>query len=303
MFAWLRKARPIAISLIGYLLVTVSVFLLFLYLGFPFRLIEKRIIGLIEEKTSIKLDIREALFRPPAIFIWKGVRSSSQTIPYLDGLNLDLINARVNILSLLKRRIETDIKAEGAGGNFQGRLVVGRDERGIYYSLNGGGINLDLDRIIQNKDARGNNISGRMRLDLDYSWSAISPSFGKGLLDLEIAGLNLKNIEVNGFPIKEILFTSVTGKVGLKEEVVNIERLIAKTNDIELIGSGNIIIRNQFRESMLNLTFNINRRGEGPIASLLTPFTVSNKGRPIILAVKGSLDHPLYYLNDIQLNR
>lgn len=303
MFVWLRKARPIIISLIGYLLVTVSVFLLFLYLGFPFRQIEKRIIGLIEEKTSIKLDIREDLFRPPAVFIWKGVRFSSQTIPYLDGLNLDIINARVNILSLLKRRIETDIKAEGAGGNFQGRLVVGRDERGTYYSLNGGGTSLDLDRIIQNKDARGNNISGRMRLDLDYAWSAISPSYGKGLLDLEIAGLNLKNIEVNGFPIKEILFSSVTGKVGLKGEVVNIERLTAKTNDVELIGSGNIIIRNQFRESMLNLTFNINRRGEGPIASLLTPFSVSNKGRPIILAVKGTLDHPLYYLNDIQLNR
>ncbi|MEK7824860.1 MAG: type II secretion system protein GspN [Nitrospirota bacterium] len=303
MFVWLRKASPIIISLIGYLLVTVSVFLLFLYLGFPFRQIEKRIIGHIEEKTSIKLDIREDLFRPPAVFILKGVKFSSQTIPFLDGLYLEIINARVNILSLLKKRIETDIKAEGAGGNFQGRLVVGRDEKGLYYNLNGGGINLDLERIIQKKDVRGNNISGRLKLDLVYSSSAMSPSYGTGLLDLDVAGLNLKNIEVSGFPIREILFSSVAGKVGLKGEVVNIERLIAKTNDIELIGSGNIIIRNQFRESMLNLTFNINRKGDGPIASLLAPFTVSNTGRPIILAVKGTLDHPLYYLNDIQLNR
>lgn len=270
---------------------------------FPFRQVERRIISLLEEKASIKLDIREDIFRPPARYLWKGVRLNVQNIPYLDGIELDLISTQLNLIPLLKRRIETEFKMEGIGGNLNGRLVVGREESRFLYSLKGSGANIDLNKMIQIKGDKSNNIAGRLRLNIDYAWSGNDPAKGNGVLDLEIAGLNIKNIEVSGFPIKDLSLSSVSGKVGLKEDVINIERLNAKTTDIELVGSGNIIIRNRFMESMLNLTFNINRKGDGPIATLLSPFAASNKGRPIIFAIKGSIDHPLYYLNDIQLNR
>lgn len=270
---------------------------------FPFRQVERRIISLLEDKASIKLDIREDLFRPPANYIWKGVRFNMQNIPYLDGIELDRVSAHVNLLPLFKRRIETELKAEGVGGNFNGKLVIEKEKRGFSYSIKGGGVNINLDRVIQANGDREGNISGKLRLDIDYAWSGNDPANGNGVLNLEIAGLNVKHIEVNGFPIKDLLFSSVSGKVGLKGDVISIERLTAKTTGIELVGSGNIIKRDRLMESMLNLTFNINQRGDGPIAALLAPFTVSNKGRPAILAIKGSIDHPLYYLNDIQLNR
>lgn len=289
--------------MVGYLLFTLSVFLLFLYLMFPFRQVERRIISLLEEKAAIKLEIKEGQFRPPVKYLWRGVRFNIQNTPYLDGIEMDLISAHLNLLPLLNRRIETELKVDGAGGSLNGRLVIERDKKGILYGIKGGGGNIDLNRVIRVKGEKENNISGKLKLDIDYAWSGNDPASGNGVIDLEVDGLNIKNIEANGFPVKDLTFSSVLGKVYLKGEVINIEKLTAKTTDIEIVGSGNIIKRNRFMESMLNLTFNINRRAEGPIASLLAPFSASNKGRPIILAIKGSIEHPIYYLNDIQLSR
>lgn len=303
MIIWLKKARPVFISLVGYLLFTLSVFLLFLYLMFPFRQVERRIISLLEEKASIKLEIKEDQFRPPVKYLWKGIKFNIQNTPYLDGIELDMISAQLNLLPLLKKRIEAELKVDGAGGSLNGRLIIEKDKRGTSYSIKGSGGNIDLNRVIRTTDEKKNNIAGKLKLDIDYLWSGNDPAGGNGAIDLEVNGLNVKNIEVNGFPIKDLTFSSVSGKVGLKGEVINIEKLTARTTDIELVGGGNIIRRNRFMESMLNLTFNINKMAEGPIAAILAPFSASNKGRPIILAIKGSIEHPIYYLNDIQLNR
>ena len=299
----LRKAIHIFIPLAGYLLFTLSIFLLFLYLNFPFKKTEKRVISLIEEDGSIKITKMESLLKPPANFTWKGIRIDFLNIPFFNEIEMDTISIQLKILPLLRKQIVADFSAEGIGGRMDGLLVARKDTKGFLYNIRGRGANLDLGRVIQDAGEKKNNIAGRLRADLDYSWSANDPSRGDGMLDLEVTGFKARNIEINGFPIRDIGFSSISGKIVLKRGVLNLEKLTAKTTDMEITGSGNIIMGNNLTQSMLNLAFNIITKGEGPNALLLAPLTPQAKGSPIVLSVKGSLDHPLYYINDIKLNR
>ncbi len=294
LFKWIRKNRFVVLSVLGYTLFALLSLFLFLYLTFPYEKFQKRVLAIIEENTSIRIKVEEGGLRFPFGIQWQGVHFFLSPNLERDFFTSDSIEAEVEPFPLLKRIVEIPLSVHAIGGEFNGRLSIEQREKEIQYLLEGKGSDLDLKRLNLRGMGLKEGIEGILKGEIKSGWTGRNFLRGEGFLYFESSDVRLKNIGspiVGGFTLPEAFFSKITGRINLKDGVGHLDNLLATGPEVEVSGSGNILLKEALPESLINLSFNLHLRG--PLAGNL-----QSKG-PLRLSVRGTLRRPLFYINEI----
>lgn len=294
LFNWIRKNRLLILSAIGYTLFAIILMLFFLYLTFPYEKLQKRILALLEEEISLTIKVEEGKFLFPFGVKWDGIHFFHHRSPGMELFTADGIKAELELIPLFKRIVELPLSVHAIGGEFNGRLSIEQREKEIQYLLEGKGSDLDLKRLNLQGMGLKEGIEGILKGEISSGWTGRDFLRGEGFLYFESSDVRLKNIMspiVGGFTLPEAFFSKITGRINLKDGVGHFDNLLATGPEVEVSGSGNILLKEALPESLINLSFNLHLRG--PLAGNL-----QSKG-PLRLSVRGTLRRPLFYINEI----
>ncbi|MFQ5949337.1 MAG: type II secretion system protein GspN [Nitrospiria bacterium] len=294
MFAWLDNRKKIA-AVFGYILFGLLTFLFFIYLTFPFHLLEVKLILALEEESGCEISVDKKGFHLPSRVSWKGIRATCPERPFSQwreerlDFNVESIDIRLAPSPLLwNRRGEIDFRIGMVGGEMTGHLTVAKKRDRLSFSLTTQGEKIDLTRF---------GLSGSLDLEGSGDWVEQEVLNGKGDLSFSLRGGRFKEIGGWAVPIGEVSFSDIHGKISWQKGRVAIDQFSARGNEVDLQSeSGNLIIRKPLDGSLVTLTLKTMPKGD--LKEIATLFVEGYSGRePLILGIRGPLRRPQISLN------
>lgn len=295
MFAWLRTKKNKAAIVLGYVFFGLLMFLLFLYLTFPFHLLTAKLILALEKESGCEISVKESRFHFPSRVLWNGIRTRCANLSFLPGggrdldLNITSIDARVAPVPLLtERRGEIDFGIGVADGALSGHLTIAKKDKQVISSLAVQGENIDLARF---------GVSGHLDLEGNGDWMNQDVLDGEGVLSFALKEGRFKEIGAWAVPVGEVSFSDIHGKISWGQGRVVVDQFSARGNEIDLQGeSGNLILRKPLDGSLVTLTLKAMPKGD--LKQMATLFIQGYTGRePLILGIRGPLRRPRVSLN------
>jgi type II secretion system protein N len=293
--AWLKRKKKKTAAVLGYVFFGLLMFLVFLYLSFPFHLLTSKLILALEKESGCEISVEESRFYFPSRVLWSGIRSQCANASFLPGDVRDLdvqvtsIDARVLLFPLLMdRRAEIDFGIVFGEGVLSGHLKVGRKDSQFSYSLIVEGAKVDLVPF---------GASGHLDLEGNGDWMDQDLFNGKGVLSLVLKEGQFKKIGAWAVPVGALSFSDIHGKISWGKGRVSVDQFSARGNEVDLEGeSGNIILRKPFDGSLVTLTLKTMPKGD--LKRMATLFIRGYTGRePLILGIRGPLRRPQISLN------
>lgn len=291
--SWLRSQKKRAAILLGYASFGLLMFLFFIYLTFPFDLLELKLISTLESESGCKILVDQKGFHFPARLSWRGIRGSCPQ-PALSQWSIESLQAELAPVPLLwNRRGEIDFRAGVAGGEVAGHLTAIEREGGRSFSLKTEGRRLNLAPF---------GLSGILSLDGEGSWTEQEVLRGKGALSFTLEEARFSEIAGWAVPIGEVSFSNVQGKIFWRNGTVGIERFSAEGSEVDLVSEGgNLLLREPLDGSMLTLTLKAMPKGD--LQQVATLFVQGYSGRePLTLGMKGPLRQPQVSVNGRVVN-
>jgi len=292
MWSWLNQKRKWGVIL-GYTFFGLMMFLLFLYLTFPFSLLELKLISILESESRCKISVDQRGFHFPSRISWKGIRGSCPQ-PAFSQWKVDSLNAELAPLPLLfSRRGEVDFHLKLAGGELAGHLTAMEGKGGPDLSLRAQSKKVDLAPF---------GLSGLLTAEGEGSWVGQDVLKGKGNVAFILDGLRLKEIGKWAVPIGEVAFSNVQGKVFWRNGTVGLERFSAEGETVDLKSEGgNLLLREPLAASLLTLTLKATPKGS--LQQVASVFVQGYTGRePLTVGMKGPLGQPQLSLNGKPIN-
>lgn len=288
MFNWIKnQKRKWAVGL-GYTFFGFLMLLFFLYRTFPFGLLESRLISAIESESGCRMTVGKRGIHFPLRLAWREVQVDCPAGP-VPRWTIQSVDAAVAPLPLLfRRRGEVDFRIGIAEGEIVGHATAIRTREGISLSLKNEGRKLNLGRF---------GLSGLLDLEGEGNWVGSDLLKAKGSLTFTINSVQLKQVGQWVVPIGEVSFSSIRGKINLRNGMLVVERFAAQGNEVDLTSDGgNLLLREPLEGSLLSLSLKATPKGS--LEQMASLFVQGYSGRePLSLGLKGPIGRPQISLN------
>ncbi len=250
--------------------------LIFLYLTFPYELLERRILSHFERR-GIRVERERRQVRFPLIFFWEGVKIKAGEGPQI---TLQSVRGEVNPFSLFARRADVDLALAAAGGFSRGVLRVdfGVPPAGRFFVRE----SMEGIELLQLPLA---GISGKVRGTIEGEWIEDILK-GSGSVGLDLRSLLIPPIG----PFPQFRFDSAALKVRWKGGVATIDEFSGTGEEGQVSGSGTALLRDPYRETILNLSLKVVPRE--PLRRMIEPFFPKNPGEAYQVALTGTIGRP-----------
>ncbi len=290
-----RKRKLLAIGSLGAW--GLVVFLALFVHNFPGRLLAEHFIEAVSQTTGIGISAQNANFSLPARLSYAGLHLVTTSPEGPLDWEIPQATGTVSLISLAtgKPRYNFDVKAYG--GEFRGRLRQAR--HGTWNHLKGKTIR-PIDLLMAKKLIR-QDLSGLLNLETDYTWTKGLEQRGHGMLSLRVRDLIIRSLNINGFPLPDLTFQHVRGRVFLHDGQGRLETLTADGPLAHVTGTGTILLRVPYNQSLINLDLHARLRGQ--LKSLPLPSVESNTDHTLHIHLQGPLSTPTVALNGLTLSR
>lgn len=275
----------------------VFVFMAFFILNFPGSLLAEHVLEAASQATGVGISAQNSDFSPPARLSYEGLHLVTPSPEGPLDWEIPRATGAASLISLAtgKPRFNFDVKAYG--GEFRGRLQQAR--HGTWNHLKGKTIR-PIDLLMAKKLIR-QNLSGLLNLETDYTWTKGSEQRGHGMLALRIRDLVIHDLNINGFPLPDLIFQKVRGRVFLHDGQGRLETLTADGPLAHVTGTGTIMLNVPYNRSVIDLDLHARLRGQ--LKSLPLPSVESNPDHTLHIHLQGPLSTPTVALNGLTVSR
>jgi type II secretion system protein N len=277
------------LSKLGYLFLGTGVFLIFLYVTFPFDLAQQKIVRLVEEKSGCQIEPEGQTARFPLRLQWSNLRV---LCPYAEPIALDSLEADIAVFPMIFKQegeVAFKIKIAEKGGDIAGTIIANKTPEGIAFVLKkdgqGAGIRVNY---------RG--FSGVVAVKGDGRWIGQDVVMGNGVFNFDVKDAHFKN-QALPWPLSDISFATITGKVSWKTGEILILHFSAEGETAGLMSRGGmLIVHEPFTESFLSTTLNVSPKG--PLKQIAEIMISDYKAsEPLKLEITGPIIAPKVLLN------
>jgi type II secretion system protein N len=280
------------IAAIGYATAAVIAITVFVYLTFPWQQLSDWIRVKIERAAALEISVQNSRVRFPFRLVWNGV-TVSRPGPVARVLwTADQVSVDWPVGAILRRQLDLDFGLQGLGGEARGRVTARRTPQGMKYHLEATANGFDLGKLATGFRLPSRDVSGAVGVNrFEHDWMNGDVLQGQGLLVLEAKEVALKNLEAR--------FSRINGNLSLKGGMGHLENFTAQGDALDLVGSGSLLLRPDFMESLLNFNSRVTvRKPTGPLALLSAMASPSGH---LDFALRGALRRPTPYLNGTPL--
>lgn len=284
-------------QIIGYALFGLVNFFVFLYLTFPFDLLEKKALQTLEVESGCRIAVSQSRFALPVKVSVRGVKASCPRRLFVRGkpgevtLKLKSADLTLSLLPfLINRRGEIDIEAALFGGGISGHLSIERKGEEAAYRLVAEGKALNIAEV-------DSGLSGQVTMKGEGTWMTKDFSKGIGQLSLTLDQGRFKEIGGWTIPVGEVSFSKIEGRLSMRNGRIIVEQFSAEGETADLQnGSGSLLLRSPMDRSIVNLS--IRALPKGSIKEMASLFIQGYTGRdPLKIRINGPLQTPQISLN------
>ena len=281
----------------GYALFALVNFLFFLYLTFPFDLLEEKALRILEAESGCRISVSQSYFALPAKVSVRGLELSCARQLFIKGkpgkvtLKLKSIDLKLALLPLLfNQRGEIDIEAALFGGGVSGHLTIETKGEEETYHLAAEGKAFKLTEVDPG-------LSGQLALKGEGTWMDKDVSRGIASLSLSLDQGRFKEIGGWTIPVGEVSFSKTEARLSMKSGRIMLEQFSARGETVDLPnGNGSLLLRSPMNRSILNLS--IRALPKGSIKEMAVLFIQGYAGQnPLKVRINGPLQRPQISLN------
>lgn len=295
---WFREHRTALFQAVGYLTATVILLTVFLYLTFPWEKLSRYVEVRIEEATASNIEVERSEIRFPFRMIWTGVKFRSKRVNKPIEIDLDRISMEWTLRRLLQRRVELLWSVRVAEGEGRGRILAQPTPQGMQYRVTADSSGMQLDRLIGYFAPDLHGIKGTLRItQLQHDWVGMNPLKGTGTANLELSDSHFEIQNPMAGKV-DLGFNRVTAILSMKAGVAQLEDFLAQGPDMDITGSGNVLIRPFLQNSLVNFTSRATiRNPEGPFSLLMGSSGKPGGGTDLML--RGTIRQPKLFVNGV----
>ena len=279
-----------AFHVVIFILLGIFLFILFLYIGFPYKTLKRRIIGELEAKTPFHYEIEEVRPYP----LWGLTFKNVVIYALVDSkkvkvLGVERIRFTVSLLPLLWRKVSLRLWGKILDGTVEGRFSK-RKERGELTLL---GRDVNLQRIHILRDVVGVEMAGILDGKTMFTLGGGDISKQSGSAEFVISEAILSRFPLPG--IAPLRVGRIQCSVELKRGNVIIKRLAFTGGDLNGKVLGNIFLNSHFSQSRLNLRITIKPSTKFDPRHRVLPFLLGRQGQTegsYAFSLRGTLGRP-----------
>jgi type II secretion system protein N len=235
-----------------FILLGVFLFILFLYIGFPYETLKRRIIGELEAKTPLRYEIEQIRPHPLSGLTFKNVVIyASVDSKKVKVLSVERFRITLSLLPLLWRRVHLRLWGEVLDGTVEGEFS--RKGRGGDLTLVGRDVNLQ--RIHFLREVKGVEMAGTLEGKTMIVLREGDFSGQSGSAEFLINEAVLSRLPLPG--IAPLGMGQIRGNIELDRGKVTIKRLASSGGDLNGQVLGNIFLNSHLPRSRLNLRITI----------------------------------------------
>ena len=279
-----------AFHAVVFILLGIFLFILFLYIGFPYETLKRRIKGELEAKTPFFYEIEEVRPYPLSGLTFKNVVIySSVGSKKVKVLGVERIRVTVSLLPLLWRKVSLRLWGNILGGTVEGEV----SKRGPQGELTLLGRDVKLQQIHILRDVVGVEMEGILRGRTAFTLGEGGISEQSGTAEFAISEAMLSKVPLPG--IAPLRVGRVQGNIELRRGNVIIKRLAFSGGDLSGQVLGTILLNPHFPESRLNLRISIkpSAKFDPKLQVLLSLLGRQGQGEGFYaFSLKGTLLHP-----------
>lgn len=292
MFEWVNRHRAGLIAVIGYVTAAVITITVFVYLTFPWQQLSDWIRVKIEGASALEISVQKSRVRFPFRLIWSGVTVRRPGRPARLLWSADQVSVGWPVGAVLRRRLDLEVGLRALGGEAHGRVTARQTPQGMKYHLEATGKGFDLAMLAAEIQLPSQDVTGALLINrLEHDWMNGNFLQGQGLLVLEAKDVELKELDAR--------FARIGGNMSLKGGMGQLENFSARGDALDLVGSGSLLLRPDFMESLLNFSSRVTlRKPTGPLALLSA---MASPDGHLDFALRGVLRNPTPYVNGTPL--
>ncbi len=273
-----------------FILLGVFLFILFLYIGFPYETLKRRIIGELEAKTPLRYEIEQIRPHPLSGLTFKNVVIYALVdSKKIKVLSVERFRITLSLLPLLWRRVHLRLWGEVLDGTVEGEFS--RKGRGGDLTLVGRDVNLQ--RIHFLREVKGVEMAGTLEGKTMIVLREGDFSGQSGSAEFLISEAKLSRLPLPG--IAPLGMGQIRGDIELDRGKVTIKRLASSGGDLNGQVLGNIFLNSHFPKSRLNLRITIKPSAEFDRRYRIFLSLLGRRGKTegiYAFSLKGTLLHP-----------
>lgn len=297
-FRLLAKYRN-QLIIAGYCLYGLLAVLFFVYLTLPVEAIGRFLLAKASAQAGVHISAKS--FKRSAPF---GFDSEDVTITDFSGPQVFMTSPRVSVAvvpsSLFSHKRLVKISLPIYGGSAEGRLSIDSSGSLPRYELDAALQNILLQEapIFHLKEAgpsdrQAGNLHGIGRAEIHYAWDANRTITGSGQISIEIQDLKTEGMTVMKFPVSDLSFPKVIGKLTMKDGIATLNELSGSGSGMDVTGSGLVQLRQPLMSSLLNITMKLALKNKAGLPdSLVLLKSLVGENRPIELVITGTMGRP-----------
>lgn len=243
-----KKALHAIISV----LIGILFFILFLYLGFPYESLRRRIIGELEAKTPFVYEIEKVLPHPLLGLSFKNaVISSIIGTKKVKVLEMERLRVAISLIQLLRGRTSLRLWGDTLGGTVEGRL----SRSGGQTKLTLLGREMNLRKIQVLRDVVGVEMVGILRGKTTLTLGEGDISRQSGTAEFTVSEGKFSKLPLPG--LAPLGVGLIQGSLEMKGGNVIVKRFAFSGGDFNGEVLGNILLDARLSQSRLNLRITI----------------------------------------------
>ena len=235
-----------------FILLGIFLFILFLFIGFPYESLKRRIIGELEAKTPFHYEIEKVRPYPLWGLTFKNVVIyASVDSKKIKVLGVERIRITGSLLPLLWRKVSLRLWGKILGGTMEGRFSKRREQGEL--TLLGRDVNLQRIHIL--RDVVGVEMEGILEGKTMFTLGGGGISKQSGSAEFVISEAILSKLPLPG--VTPLRVGRIQCNIELKGGNIIIKRLAFTGGDLKGKVLGNIFLNSHFSQSRLNLRITI----------------------------------------------
>jgi type II secretion system protein N len=275
-----------------YLGYTAILFVVFLLLTFPHELLIRRMLSSVGQ-GPVTVDFSDASFAWFHGYEINGVRIGSASAdgqpPYLECTHLWV---RPALTALVRGDLyDLLLYAELYGGMAQGEVLMNNGS--VSGNLQWNDLSLGRYRTLTALLDEGQ-LGGRVSGSFTFQGRGAKPEAGQATGEIALEGVALTGVKLSGFAVPDLHLRQTRLKFGVRGGRLELQEFQA-TGDVDMQGSGNVVLREPLQESVLNLRVTIQQSLATPdavktLVGLIPRASGSKPDSPIMIT--GTLGRP-----------
>jgi type II secretion system protein N len=273
-----------------FILLVILLFIFFLYIGFPYDTLKRRVIGELEAKTPFLYEIEKLRPYPLSGLTFENVAIyASVDSKRARMLGVDRFRVTLSLIPLLWRKVHLRLRGE----ILEGTVAGGITRRGDKGELQLWGRDVNIQQIDILRDVGGVEMAGILRGKTALTLGEGGISEQTGTAEFTISEAMLTRLPLPG--VAPLRVGNIQGQLELKRGNILIKRIAFSGGDLSGQVLGNILLNPNFSKSRLNLRITIKPSAKfDPKYRVLLSLLGRQKQTEGLYAffLKGTLHHP-----------